>query len=150
MGFGTEGVAVSEYNDRVIAEFRTNNGYVREAGDYGNQLLILHSVGARSGRPRVNPVMGIRDRRGWLIAASAGGAATDPAWAHNLRAHPTVEIEHAVTGGITREPVRARELDGGEYEEAWHRFTRRSSMFDRYRRDAGDRRIPVFALTPAD
>lgn len=141
---------MSEYNDRVIAEFRANNGYVREAGNYGNQLVILHSVGARSGQPRVNPVMGIRDRRGWLIAASAGGATTDPAWAHNLRAHPLVEIEHATAAGIGRQPVRVRELDGAEYEEAWRRFTRRSPTFERYRIDAGERRIPVFALTPMD
>ncbi|HIW62158.1 MAG TPA: nitroreductase family deazaflavin-dependent oxidoreductase [Candidatus Stackebrandtia excrementipullorum] len=140
---------MSDFNSRVIAEFRANDGHVREAANFGNQLVLLHTVGARSGRDRVNPVMAIRDRRGWLVAASAGGAARDPAWAHNLRAHPNIEIESASGEGVTTTAVTARELDGAEYDDAWERFTHRSPMFDRYaERTAGTRTIPVFVLTP--
>lgn len=140
---------MSDFNKDVIAEFRANDGHVRRAANFGNQLVLLHTTGARSGAPRVNPVMSIRDRRGWLIAASAGGAPKDPAWAHNLRANPDIEIEHAAGDAVATAAVRARELDGDEYDEAWRRFTHRSPMFERYRERAADnRRIPLFVLTP--
>lgn len=142
---------MSDFNDSVIAEFRANGGHVRESANFGNQLVLLHTRGARSGTPRINPVIGIRDRRGWLIAASAAGAPKDPAWAHNLRAHPDIEIEYSDADTVATTMVQARELDGDEYEEAWRRFTHRSPMFERYRERAGDsRRIPLFALTPPD
>lgn len=76
---------MSAFNDKVIVEFRANDGRVDSAG-FGTSLLLLHTTGARTGTLRVNPAMSLRDGDGWLIVASAKGAATDPAWAHNLRA----------------------------------------------------------------
>jgi deazaflavin-dependent oxidoreductase (nitroreductase family) len=134
---------MSDFNERIIAEFRANNGHVATAG-FGDGLVLLHTVGAKSGEPRVNPLAAIPDGDGWLVAASAAGAEKHPAWYFNLRAKPNVEVE---TGdGVVH--ATAHELDGADYEAAWAKFTARSSAFAGYQERAGDRTIPVVKLTP--
>lgn len=131
-------MAFEDYNDRIIAEFRANDG---EVAHFGRDLVLVHHVGAKSGIERVSPLMGIRvDDDTWLIAASKAGAPSHPAWYHNLLAHPEVLIETADAGTVA---VRARELIGAERDEAWTRFTTRSRL-RRLRgahdaRDSGDR-----------
>ena len=56
-------------------------------------LLLLHHVGARTGTPRVNPLMYRRDGDRYVVFASKAGAPTSPDWYHNLKAHPNVKIE---------------------------------------------------------
>ncbi|MCA0144336.1 nitroreductase/quinone reductase family protein [Blastococcus sp. LR1] len=139
---------MSDYNATIIAEFRANGGRVDSAG-FGTHLVLLHTVGARTGQPRVNPAMSLRDGDAWLVVASAAGAEKDPAWAVNLRAHPHTEIEVATAHGEAQTvPVTATELDGEDYETAFARFVRRSSAFANYQRRAGARRLPVFRLAP--
>jgi deazaflavin-dependent oxidoreductase (nitroreductase family) len=134
---------MSDFNERIIAEFRANNGHVTTAG-FGDGLVLLHTVGAKSGEPRVNPLAAIPDGDGWLVAASAAGAEKHPAWYFNLSANPNVEVE---TGdGVVR--ATAQELEGAEYEAGWVKFTARSSAFAGYQERAGDRTIPVVKLTP--
>ena len=100
-------MAFEDYNDRIIAEFRANDG---EVAHFGRDLVLVHHVGAKSGIERVSPLMGIRvDDDTWLIAASKAGAPSHPAWYHNLLAHPEVLIETADAGTVA---VRARELIG--------------------------------------
>lgn len=137
---------MNDFNDRVIAEFRSNEGRVDSAG-FGSSLVLLHTRGARTGTERVNPAMSIRDGDDWLVVASAKGAPTDPAWAVNLRAHPDIEIEAPVDGAVHTIPVRATELDGEEYEAAFARFAARAPAFSTYQRRAG-RRLPVIRLSP--
>jgi deazaflavin-dependent oxidoreductase (nitroreductase family) len=131
----------SNFNDAVIAEFRATGGRVESAG-FGDGLVLLHTTGRRSGNERVTPVMAIPDGDGWLVTASAAGAPKDPAWAHNLRAHPTTTVE---TGRETV-PVTATELDGQDHSAAWKRFTDLSDAFARYQERATTRRLPVFRL----
>jgi deazaflavin-dependent oxidoreductase (nitroreductase family) len=138
---------VSDFNDRVIAEFRANGGRVDSAG-FGSALVLVHTRGARTGLERVNPAMSLRDGEAWLVVASAMGAARDPAWAVNLRAHPDVVIEVAGAGGVRTVPVTAQELDGAEYDAAFARFVRRSSAFAAYQDRATTRRLPVIRLAP--
>ncbi|MGH3448442.1 MAG: nitroreductase/quinone reductase family protein [Nocardioidaceae bacterium] len=136
------------YNDRIIAEFRANEGRVDSAG-FGTSLLLLHTTGARSGEPRVTPAMSLRHGTGWLVVASAKGAAKDPAWAHNLRAHVKISIEAHVDGGAETIEVTATELSGTAYDAAFARFVERAPAFASYQRKAvRTRRLPVFSLAP--
>ena len=105
--------------------------------------MLLHHVGARTGQERVSPAMGIRqDPDTWLVAASKAGAPDNPAWFHNLQAHPEVSIEVPGEGTV---PVRARVLEGAERDSAWARFTATSPGFRQYE-ERTTRSIPVIAL----
>ena len=134
---------MSDFNDKVIEEFRLNNGRVVSAG-FGTSLVLIHSTGARTGEPRVNPAMSIVDDGGWLVIASAAGAPKNPGWYFNLTQHPDATIETA--SGVVE--VRATELDGADYLAAWSQFTARSRSFQLYQDRAGDRRLPIFRLEP--
>ena len=81
-----------DWNSKIIAEFRANGGKV--GGKFeGATLLLLHTVGARSGQPRVNPMMYQDIGDGVAVFASKAGAPTNPDWYHNLRANPRVSAE---------------------------------------------------------
>jgi len=139
---------MSDFNDKIIAEFRAHNGRVDSAG-FGTNLLLLHTTGARSGRPRVNPAMSLQDGDGWLVVASAKGAAKDPAWAHNLRVHPEISIEAHAGGRIATVSVTATELSGTAYDTAFTDFVQRAPAFAEFQRAAAEfRRLPVFRLSP--
>jgi deazaflavin-dependent oxidoreductase (nitroreductase family) len=109
------------------------------------QSLVLVSIGAKSGLERKNPVAwfpGPDDS--WLIVASAGGAAKNPAWYHNLAAHPEkVRVE---LGGRSVAVV-AEQLAGTERDEAWRQITTASPRFAQYQ-EKTDRELPVIRLTP--
>ncbi|MEN3537520.1 nitroreductase family deazaflavin-dependent oxidoreductase [Microbispora sp. ZYX-F-249] len=80
------------FNQSVIDEFRANGGKV--GGPFeGGDLLLLTTVGARSGREHTVPLGYVRDGDALLVVASAGGAPRNPAWYHNLLAHPAVRVE---------------------------------------------------------
>ena len=81
-----------DWNRQVIEEFRSNDGRVGGVFE-GVPLLLLHTVGARSGRSRVNPVMYLPDGDRWVVFASKGGAPTSPDWYHNIVANADISIE---------------------------------------------------------
>lgn len=132
-----------DFNETIISEFRANGGHVETAG-FGDSLVLLHTVGARSGAERVNPLMAIATDDGWLVVASAGGSPRHPAWFHNLIANPLARVE---VGSGEVVDVVATSLDGSDYDAAWAAFTARSRAFESYRQRAGDREIPVVRLT---
>jgi deazaflavin-dependent oxidoreductase (nitroreductase family) len=113
----------------------------------GMDLLYLHTVGARSGQPRTNPVARFDDGAGgWVVVASAGGAAAHPGWYHNIVAHPdqvTVEV-----GGRTRR-VRVEQLEGDARAAMWQQIVARAKGFAGYQTKT-DRQIPVLRLSPLD
>ncbi|MEN2741163.1 nitroreductase/quinone reductase family protein [Microbacterium sp. X-17] len=131
---------MTDFNALIIDEFRRNGGHVETEG-FGDRLILLHTTGARTGAARVNPLMGIPTDDGWLVAASKGGAPEEPAWAHNLRAHPAIQVETG-TGTV---PTTAVELRGAERDAAWQRFTAASSGFASYEKRT-KRTIAVFHL----
>ncbi|BDZ64773.1 nitroreductase/quinone reductase family protein [Agromyces mangrovi Wang et al. 2018] len=138
----------SQFNDGIIAEFRANAGTVAR---FGRSLVLVHHIGARSGTERIAPVMSIREGvDSWLVAASKAGAHDNPAWYHNLVAHPDVMIEAPGEGVVA---VHATTLRGEERDAAWTRFTSASPGFAQYEQRT-DRVIPVVRLTrratPAD
>jgi deazaflavin-dependent oxidoreductase (nitroreductase family) len=134
--------SVTDFNATVIAEFRANGG--RVGGNFeGAPLLLLHSRGARSGEPRVHPMMYLRDGGRYLVFASKAGADTNPAWYHNLLAHPDAKIEV----GSDEIAVHATELEGAERDELYAEQARLYPAFADYERRTS-RTIPVMALTP--
>jgi deazaflavin-dependent oxidoreductase (nitroreductase family) len=140
---------MSDFSDRIVAEFRANGGVVETRG-FGRGLVVLHTIGARTGQERVVPVAGVRDERGWLVIASAGGAHRHPGWYFNLKAQPdvTVEVPADEGGAVRLLPVRAAELTGDDYAESWARFVARSKAFERYRERSNGRDLPILRLEP--
>jgi len=132
----------SDYNARIIEEFRANQGRVGGAFE-GTPLLLLHHTGARSGRSYVNPLAYLPDNGRYVVFASKGGAPSHPAWYHNLIAHPEGEVE------VRSEtvPVRVEEAEGDERDRLYAAQIERVPTFADYQAKAG-RVIPVLVLTP--
>lgn len=131
---------MSDWNDKVIAEFRANEG--RVGGNFeGAPLLLLHSTGAKSGQERVNPMMYQAVGDGFAVFASKSGADTNPDWYFNLKAHPEVRIEV----GTETLDVTARVLDAEEREPIWQTQKERYPGFADYETKT-DRVIPVVRL----
>src|SRR2546423_12993048 len=93
-----------EANARIIEEFRANDGRVG-GGFEGMQLLLLHHTGAKSGTRRINPVAYLADDGRYVVFASRGGAPANPAWYHNLMAHPgpTIAVGMGTNDVVTSE-----------------------------------------------
>ena len=127
------------FNDRIIDEFRANNGVTQM---FGSDLVLLHTVGAKSGEPRIHPVTSLRDGEDWLVIASAAGSPKHPAWYFNLVAEPLVRIETA-SGEFD---VLATQLEGAEREQAWQGFLDRSAAFQKYTETAEGREFPIIRL----
>jgi deazaflavin-dependent oxidoreductase (nitroreductase family) len=110
----------------------------------GMDTLVLTTVGAKTGQKRQTLLGWFPDGDGaWLIVASAGGAAANPAWYHNLAAHPDqVQIE---VGGKTVN-VTPAQLAGAERDAAWQRITAAQPRYAGYEKKT-DRAIPVIRLT---
>ena len=141
-------MAVSDFNQIIIDEFRANGGRV-ETGGFGTGLVLLHHIGAKSGAERVSPVLGIPQGDGSiLIAASKGGAPDDPAWLGNMRAHPDVSIETGDGSRIETVAVHAEVLSPEERDAGWKQFVERSPGFAAYEAKAGGRIIAVVRLSP--
>ena len=104
---------MSNFNQAVIAEFRANGGKV---GGYfaGANMLLLHTTGAKSGQPRVNPVVYVTDGARLVIIASKSGADSNPDWYYNLLANPIATVEVGTeqfqvrATPVTEEPERSR------------------------------------------
>ncbi len=105
----------SDRNIAIIEEFRANAGKV--GGPFeGKTLLLLHTVGAESGRQYVNPVAYVRDGDRFIIVGSKGGSPSNPDWYHNILAHPHVTVEVGVdrfslVASVASEPERTRLYD---------------------------------------
>jgi deazaflavin-dependent oxidoreductase (nitroreductase family) len=131
-----------DFNRRNIEEFRANHG--RVGGQFeGAPVLLLHSIGARSGEERVSPMMYLADGERYLVFASAAGADRNPAWYWNLTANPDANIEV----GDDHLDVHAVELTGTERDEKYAEQARRYPGFAEYERKT-TRTIPVLALLP--
>ena len=124
---------------RTIAEFRANGGRIG-----GRPILLLHTVGVRSGLPRVTPVMYLHDADRYLIFASRAGGDRHPDWYYNLTARPLARAE--VDGQVL--DVRASELRGAERDQWFAEQARRNPQFAAYQAKT-NRVIPVLALNPA-
>jgi deazaflavin-dependent oxidoreductase (nitroreductase family) len=134
---------MSDWNTRVIEEFRANAGKV--GGNFaGAPLLILHTTGAKTGRERVNPLVYQAVGDDVAIFASKGGAPDNPDWFHNIVANPEVTVEI----GTDTVPMRARVAGSDEREPIWSRQKEVMPGFAEYEAKT-DRQIPVVVLERA-
>jgi len=142
---------INDFNQAIIEEFRANVGKV--GGPFeGAPIVLVHTVGAKSGEPRVNPLVyrpldedpgGGEGSSRMAIFGSAAGADRHPAWFHNLKAHPDISIE---VGAETRE-VRARLTEGDERTRIWEAQKAAAPGFAEYEAKTS-REIPVIVLEP--
>jgi deazaflavin-dependent oxidoreductase (nitroreductase family) len=131
---------MSEWNKAVITEFRANEGKV--GGRFANRsLLLLHTTGAKSGLPRVNPLVYMADGDRLVIVASKGGAPTHPDWYHNVVANPQVEVEV----GTERFQAVAAVMAEPDRTDLYRRMAEANPFFAEYERKT-TRVIPVIAL----
>ena len=132
----------NDWNAKIIEEFRANEG--RVGGQFeGAPLLLLHSVGARSGEERINPMMYQAVGDAYATFASKGGAPSNPDWYHNLVANPEATIEV----GTHTVRVRARITEAVERDMIWETQKERYPGFAEYEANT-TRQIPVFILEP--
>ncbi len=129
-----------DYNRHLIEEFRASR---QAAGGpmAGRPLLLLTTIGAKSGQRRTTPMMSIPDGDRWLVIASNAGAATHPDWYRNLVAHPQVTVE---VGADTFDAT-AIVLEGEERARIWSSIVQRYPFFADHQAKI-TRQIPVIAL----
>lgn len=111
----------------------------------GRPIIVLTSVGARTGTLRKTALMRVEHEGRYAAVASEGGQPMHPAWYHNLVAHPHVELQD----GAMRRDYRARQLDGAEKAEWWARALDTWPDYEKYQ-SRTERQIPVFLLEPFD
>jgi F420H(2)-dependent quinone reductase len=104
---------------------------------------LLDHIGAKSGKRRATPLVYMPDGDNLLIVASKGGHPRDPAWMHNLRAHPDTEVQI----GRTRLKVYAREANSEERRRLWPEAVEHNPHWGRYR-ERTSREIPLVLLEP--
>ena len=133
--------AATDWNQKIIEEFRANEG--RVGGPFeGAPLLLLHTTGAKSGKERISPMMYLNEDGHTYVFASKAGADVNPAWYHNLVAHPEVTVE---VGTETRQATAA-EVDRAERDRIYARQAELYPGFAEYEAKT-DRVIPVVELT---
>jgi deazaflavin-dependent oxidoreductase (nitroreductase family) len=133
---------MSDWNEKIIEEFRANAGRVGGMFE-GASMILIHHIGAKSGVERVAPLVHFpEDDDHTVIVASAGGAPNHPAWYHNLKANPKIDVEV----GAETYTVVADEITGPERDEVWERVTTAAPGFADYQRKT-DRVIPLLRLT---
>jgi len=135
-------MSMADFNTQVINEFRENGGRVGGMFE-GMPMLLLHHVGAKSGAARVTPLAYLEDDGRYAIFGSKGGAPENPAWYHNVLAHPDTTIE---IGEQTIE-VTAHEAHGEERDRIYAAQAARLPQFADYEKKT-TRKIPVVVLTP--
>ncbi|MDQ2814010.1 MAG: nitroreductase family deazaflavin-dependent oxidoreductase [Actinomycetota bacterium] len=132
-----------DFNEKVIKEFRANDGKVGGMFE-GAPMLLLHHAGAKSGTERINPLMYQPVGDSFAIFASKAGAPDNPDWYYNLAAHPDTTVEL----GAKTVKVRARVADPDERTPIWEKQKELAPGFAEYETNAAPRQIPVVVLDP--
>jgi deazaflavin-dependent oxidoreductase (nitroreductase family) len=131
---------LNEFNHNLIDEFRASGGKVTGIFEKA-PLVILTTTGAKSGEPRTFPVVYTRDGDRLVVIASKGGSDENPAWYHNLVAHPAVTVE------LPDETYEARAVvtEGDARDRLFRAHADLMPNFDEYQAKTS-RRIPVIVL----
>jgi deazaflavin-dependent oxidoreductase (nitroreductase family) len=111
----------------------------------GGPILLLHHVGAKSGKKRISPLLYLPDGDRMVIVASKGGYTKHPGWFHNLKAHPDTLVELPREGKVA---VRARIAPPEEREELWPRVVKLYRGYAAYQKSTS-RQIPLVVLDRA-
>ena len=111
----------------------------------GRPVIILTSVGAKSGKIRKTPLMRVEHDGEYAVVASLGGAPQNPVWYNNLAVNPHVELQD----GPVKKDYQAREVHGAERATWWERAVAAWPDYAEYQKKT-TRTIPLFVLTPTD
>jgi deazaflavin-dependent oxidoreductase (nitroreductase family) len=134
---------MTSWNEQIIAEFRSTGGKAAQFGDA--PLVILHTIGAKSGELREIPLVALVEGETLYVFASKGGAPTNPDWYFNLKATPSITIEYGTetfTANVVELPA----------EEAAAKLAAQAQLmpqFGEYVKTAAPRVIPAFSITRA-
>jgi deazaflavin-dependent oxidoreductase (nitroreductase family) len=109
----------------------------------GKPIILLTTIGAKSGKIRKTPLMRVEHDGEYAVVASLGGAPKNPVWYYNIKAHPQVELQD----GADSKDYEAREVFGDEKAAWWERAVAAWPDYAEYQTKT-DRQIPVFVLTP--
>jgi deazaflavin-dependent oxidoreductase (nitroreductase family) len=132
---------MNEFNQQLTAEFRANEGKV--GGMFADKnVLLLTTIGAKSGEERLSPLVYTRDGDRYVIAASMGGAPKNPAWYHNLVANPKVTVE---VGTEKFEATATVIADRAERDRLYAGMVAHAEGFADYEKKT-DRVIPIVVL----
>jgi deazaflavin-dependent oxidoreductase (nitroreductase family) len=154
----------NSWNDRIIAEFRANGGYVAWSSDddfaagrpipperpglgesHGMPLVLVHHTGVKTGRERISPLFFQPVGDNWAVFGTHGGSPHHPAWYRNLVANPRVTVE----AGTECVPAVARIVEGAERERIWAKEIALVPKFAEFEAASG-RQIPVVLLERVD
>jgi deazaflavin-dependent oxidoreductase (nitroreductase family) len=129
-----------------VAKFEATDGAeANTLRDTGYPIVVITSVGAKSGALRKNPVMRVERDGRYVAVASKGGAPDQPEWYYNFVAHPEVDLQD----GAEKKTYRARVLEGDERAEWWQYAVDTWPTYASYQ-EKTERQIPVFLLEPVD
>jgi F420H(2)-dependent quinone reductase len=129
---------------RDQVELYESSGGTKGTTMRGMPVIVVTSLGAKSGKIRKTPVMRVEHDGHYAVVASLGGAPKHPVWYYNLVAHPQVEIQD----GPVKQDMTARELTGDEKADWWERAVAAFPDYARYQLKT-DREIPVLLLEPS-
>ena len=128
---------------RENAEKYMESGGTEGTEMQGKPVILLTTIGAKSGKIRKTPLMRVEHDGEYAVVASLGGAPKSPVWYHNVKANPHVELQD---GPVTKD-YEAREVFGDEKATWWERAVAAWPDYAEYQKKT-DRQIPVFVLTP--
>ncbi|HEY1530054.1 MAG TPA: nitroreductase/quinone reductase family protein [Galbitalea sp.] len=139
---------MSDWNDKIIKEFHDNNGVV--GGPFaGAHLLLLTTVGAKSGEKRTSPMMYFPNGNTRIVVASKAGADTHPHWYHNLMKNPEVHVEASIDGGIEEYDAVASPMPENERVVKYAEIGASNPGFAGYQ-EKTSRKIPLVILNRVD
>ena len=131
----------ASFNHEIIEEFRANDGRVARFGDL--PVIIVHTVGARTGAPRPTPLIPVFEGDDMFVFGTAAGAPNDPAWCANLRVNPRVTVETA-EGDFVADVLP---VDADEAQRMIDERAATTPQLAEYVVAAAPRPIPVFSVT---
>jgi deazaflavin-dependent oxidoreductase (nitroreductase family) len=139
---------MSDWNDKIIKEFRENNGVV--GGPFaGAHLLLLTTTGAKSGEKRTSPMMYFPNGDTRIVVASKAGADTHPHWYHNLIKNADVHVEASVADGIEEYDAIASPMPENLRAPKYKEIGESNPGFAEYQTKT-DRKIPLVVLSRVD
>ncbi len=134
--------STARYARKQVERYEATDG--AKGGDMkGRPVIVLTSLGAKSGKIRKTPLMRVEHDGTYAVVASLGGAPEHPVWYHNLKAHPQVELQDRAT----KRDYTAREVAGDEKTVWWDRAVEAWPDYANYQTKT-TRQIPVFVLEP--
>jgi len=130
---------------RNQVELYERTGGAEGADNQGRPVIVLTSVGAKTGKLRKTPLMRVEHDGQYAVVASLGGAPKNPVWYHNLIANPHVELQD----GPVKKDYQATEIHGDEYAVWFERAVATWPDYAEYQKKT-TRKMPIFVLTPGE